>query len=78
MERVTVKPGDPVELEMPASEVMMHMGIVGTRMYGMLSANQRSVQLLDADTMKLFSIPVLPGEAGIFRSSGGEFYTYRR
>lgn len=74
--RVEIQAGEIAELVMPASEVCLHMGITGRRMFGLVSDSGRSVQLIDAVTLELFSIPILTSEAGIYTRSDGTMYTY--
>ena len=78
-QRVAVRPGDVVRLEMPASEVCLHMGISGQVWFARLSGTGRGVELFrteaEADD-RPFGIPVTPGEAGVFRDGHGGFYAY--
>lgn len=75
MKKITVKVGQEAEITVPFSEVAMHMGIAGQRMIAQV-LNQNNVQLLVPGTRKPFSMPILPGEAGLFRDSDGSFYFY--
>ncbi len=66
-----VIPDQMVLLELPFSEVCMHMKVAGTKMYGIVLS--RAVQLVGMDG-RLFSAPILHGEAGIFTNPDGSMY----
>lgn len=75
--------GETVDIELPHSEVCIHMGVAGkvrpvtllanTRPDGTTSYPMAQIHNLDGT---LFSFPITYGEAGIFRD-GGEFYVTR-
>lgn len=50
-------------IEMPYSEVCMHMRIAGKTMW-VADAGQRMAQLYDPETGRPFSFPITHGEAG--------------
>lgn len=61
-------------LEMPCSEVCMHMRVSGLPMFVELLEGRHAVQLYHMDHTP-FSAPILPGEAGILSDEEG-FYAY--
>lgn len=71
-------PGDTVRVELPHSEVCMHMGIAGSVREVEVTSECRSglamAQILDPDG-RPFGAPVTPGEAGIFSDRHG-FYAF--
>ena len=78
-QRVAVRPGDVVALEMPASEVCLHMGISGQVWFARLSDTGREVRLYPTEAEAIkggAGLPVTPGEAGVFRDGQGGFYAY--
>lgn len=73
-ERIDIEPGKRYLLPMPASEVMIYMGLVDELM---------EVELLPSGGVQLFkdgkpySLPVLPGEAGMYDDhTTGQYYAY--
>lgn len=66
-------PGMKVLLEIPYSEVCMHMGVAGTVM-GVELISARGAQLIK-DGRK-FSAPILPSEAGLYHDEYG-YYCYQ-
>jgi hypothetical protein len=58
-----LQPRQETILELPYSEVCMHLGVAGTRMRARLEPNGM-VQLLDADG-RAFSFPITAAEAGL-------------
>ena len=62
-------PGQETILELPYSEVCMHLGVAGTRMRARLETNAM-VQLLDADG-RAFSFPITAAEAGLDHDQDG-------
>ena len=79
--RYFVAVGERVLIEAPWSEVCMHMQVAGKKMQAELlppppgRSFPRAVQLYEPDG-RLFSAPILPGEAGFFESEPGQFYVY--
>ena len=69
--RRTVAIGDVVTVELPWSEVCMHMRVAGKRM-NVQVLSHRSAQLLNDDGTP-FSFPILAVEAGIYQDEGGLF-----
>lgn len=60
------KDGDRVKVELPYTEVCMHLGVDGqVREIEILS---RGVQIYNEDGTK-FSFPILHGEAGVYQGS---------
>lgn len=65
-------------LTMPYSEVCMHMGIAGKKMYAKILEREEkpvAAQLFD-ENKRPFSSPVTTGEAGFYEDEEG-FYFYR-
>src|SRR5215213_9053894 len=62
-------PGQETILELPYSEVCMHLGVAGTRMRARLEPNGM-VQLLDADGREV-SFPITAAEAGLDHDQDG-------
>lgn len=83
-DRIYLRPGDRVRLEMPFSEVCMHMRVAGTAMDVELLSGDRgnagrpwfAVQLYRPGEPCPFSLPITPGEAGIFTCADGSHYAY--
>lgn len=83
---LSIRPGERAEIELPFSEVCMHMKIAGTKMMVELVETPQylsehfsyHVQLYKDDVK--FSIPITLGEAGIYRTLGPggtpHFYHY--
>jgi hypothetical protein len=69
--RRTVAIGDVVTVELPWSEVCMHMRVAGKRM-NVQVLSHRSAQLLNDDGTP-FSFPILAVEAGIYQDKDGLF-----
>jgi len=65
-------PGQIVRVELPYSEVCMHLGIAGQVRKVMVLED--AAQILNDDGTK-FSIPITHGEAGIYRQPG-TLYAY--
>lgn len=72
MSRVNIFPGQRGKAKMPASEVCMHMHIVGEEMEFLFLSSGRAVQLFKDG--REFSSPILPGEAGLFQDHEGYYY----
>lgn len=72
LRRIDVVVGDQWVAEMPYSEVCMHLGVAGKRHRVQLTA--RGVQLLNGNGEPI-SLPVLPGEGGVYYDARG-FYRY--
>ena len=68
------KPGELYYLELPHSEVCMHMGIAGQNHLVMLLTERNAAQIYTI-AMSPISSPVLPSEAGFFEDDHG-FYCY--
>jgi hypothetical protein len=64
-----LQPNQETILELPYSEVCMHLGVAGTRMRARLEPNGM-VQLLDADG-RAFSFPITAAEAGLDHDQDG-------
>lgn len=71
---VRMQAGDKVAIRLPASEVMMHMGLTGRLMLVELTPSG-GAQVRNPDNSPVSS-PVLASEAGIFTWVDGTFYTY--
>jgi hypothetical protein len=83
--RQYVSVGDTVTVELPYSEVCMHMRVAGRRMPVRLQdaryfngepAPGSPVAQILTESGGEFSFPVLYGEAGFYRDETGRFYTY--
>lgn len=66
--------GERVTLEMPHSEVCMHMQVAGKVMHAEIQPRGYSAQLFRLDG-QMFSAPITTGEAGFYRD-GDRFYYY--
>jgi hypothetical protein len=64
-----IHPNQETILELPYSEICLHLGIAGTRMGARLQPNGM-VQLLDADGRD-FSFPITAAEAGLHHDQDG-------
>ena len=64
-----LQPNQETILELPYSEVCMHLGVAGTRMRARLEPNGM-VQLLDADG-RAVSFPITAAEAGLDHDQDG-------
>jgi hypothetical protein len=64
-----LQPNQETILELPYSEVCMHLGVAGTRMRARLEPNGM-VQLLDADGREV-SFPITAAEAGLDHDQDG-------
>lgn len=64
--------GEQLELVMPYSEVCVHMHVDGLQRT--VRVLDGAVQILNADGTN-FSMPITPGEAGLYHDKGG-YYTY--
>lgn len=79
--RYYIRPGQRGRAPMPHSEVCMHMRVAGTPMTFTLLKSEDgyfSAQLFREDS-SLFSFPISPGEAGLYREEteeGPRFYFY--
>ena len=72
----TVRPGDRVRIELPYSEVCMHMRLAGRVMdVRMTEGRYPMAQLLNPDGSE-FSAPILTAEAGIYGDVDRGFYYY--
>lgn len=65
--RVEVTAGLYYRVELPHSEVCMHMKVAGKRMLVKLLKERRAVQIFGDDLIP-FSSTILPGEAGLLHS----------
>ena len=71
-----VRPGDHVRIELPFSEVCMHMRVAGRVMdVRMTEGRYPMAQLLNPDGSE-FSAPILTAEAGIYGDVDRGFYCY--
>jgi hypothetical protein len=71
--RQPVVPGQKVEVELPHSEVCMHMRCAGKRAFVEVSDSRfPSAQIFRKDGTK-FSSPVLLGEAGVYQTDDGMY-----
>ncbi len=70
MNRIDLQIGDRVRLEMPWSEVMMHLRLAGSNV--VVEVLDDGVQLLLEDGTKL-SFPVTWAEAGIYTDTSGPY-----
>jgi hypothetical protein len=71
-----LRPGDRVRLELPHSEVCMHMRVAGRVMDVELTDGEHTMaQLLNPDG-SAFSLPITTGEAGIYGSPRDGYYCY--
>jgi hypothetical protein len=77
---LSIRPGEIAEIELPFSEVCMHMRVAGQRMMVELLASGEedprggsnvsyAAQIYDG-TLNKMGAPVTLGEAGIFRNEG--------
>ena len=72
----TLRPGDRVRIELPHSEVCMHMRVAGRVMdVRMTEGRYPMAQLLNPDGSEL-SAPILTAEAGIYGDVERGFYCY--
>ena len=72
----TVRPGDRVRIELPYSEVCMHMRVAGMVMgVRMTEGRYPMAQLMNPDGSE-FSAPILTAEAGIYGDVERGFYCY--
>lgn len=67
-----VQPGEVVRVELPYSEVCMHLRVAGEQVQ--VSVLVDGAQLLD-ESDRPFSFAITHGEAGIYRDAAG-LYTY--
>lgn len=83
--RQYVSVGDTVTVELPYSEVCMHMRVAGRQLQVELQparyfngepAPGSPVAQILSESGRPFSFPVLYGEAGFYRDESGRFYTY--
>jgi hypothetical protein len=79
--RVEVRPGQRVRLEVPHSEVCMHMRVAGTVMdVEVLGRTFGDVTYVSAQLYRLdgrpFSAPIGLGEAGIYGTLADGMYAY--
>jgi hypothetical protein len=80
--RKEINPGGYAEIELPFSEVAMHMGVAGTVMIVQLIVSEEGqfCAQLYTDELKRFSAPITIGEAGIYHTRGHDsrpiFYHY--
>jgi hypothetical protein len=73
--RIDVRPGDRVRLELPCSEVCMSMRVAGKVMTVVVTTGRYPMaQLIDGEGHE-FSGPITTGEAGIY-GYGAEMYAY--
>lgn len=80
-----VEVGETVTVELPFSEVCIHMRVAGREMPVRLQAARylngeeapgSPVAQILTESGSEFSFPVLYGEAGFYRTADGRFYTY--
>jgi hypothetical protein len=64
-----IRPTEEFTIELPYSEVCMHLQVAGTRMRARLQPNQM-VQLLQSDGTD-FSFPITDSEAGLYTDEQG-------
>jgi hypothetical protein len=64
-----IRPTEEFTIQLPYSEVCMHLRVAGTRMRARLQPN-RMVQLLQPDGTD-FSFPITDGEAGLYTDEQG-------
>ena len=76
MKQRYVRPGERVTIEMPWSEVCMHMRIAGRVMQAEVLPGGWSAQIYDMKGQP-FSAPVTTGEAGFHHDSEG-IYCYEK
>ncbi|HEV8653587.1 MAG TPA: hypothetical protein VG276_30360 [Actinomycetes bacterium] len=69
MAKRLIRPTEEFTIELPYSEVCMHLRVAGTRMRARLQPN-RMVQLLQPDGTD-FSFPITDGEAGLYTDEQG-------
>jgi hypothetical protein len=80
---LSIRPGERAEIELPFSEVCMHMKVAGKRLPVELVETPQYLsehfsyhaQIFDADGNKM-GAPVTLGEAGIYRTDANFFYHY--
>jgi hypothetical protein len=74
-QRLYVQPGDTVRVELPYSEVCMHMQVAGqARLVQVTDGRYPMAQILNEDG-RVFSFPVGLGEAGFYQD-GERVYCY--
>jgi hypothetical protein len=64
-----IRPTEEFTIQLPYSEVCMHLRVAGTRMHARLQPN-RMVQLLQPDGTD-FSFPITDSEAGLYTDEQG-------
>jgi hypothetical protein len=69
-----IRPGETLQLELPYSEVCMHMKVAGLVMTVLLTLGDFPMAQLIKDG-RPFSFPIGTGEAGLFQDAGG-YYGY--
>jgi hypothetical protein len=69
-----VRPGEPVEITIAWSEVCMHLGIAGQRRR--VEITPGGMAQIYAPNGQPFSLPVTPGEAGIYVDYSTDPTTY--
>lgn len=74
MDKLRVVPGQTVEVKLPWSEVVMHLGLADHVRPVRITADGNGAQILTPEGAPV-SYPVLPGEAGFYRDADG-LYTY--
>ncbi len=86
--RFYMKEGETIMIELPFSEVAIHLGVAGkvrpvqieVRIYQDPDGGEKTVsplaQIKNQDGTD-FSFPILLGEAGIFIDEHGHYYTYK-
>lgn len=73
--RSYVQPGRVVLVELPYSEVCMHMRVAGYLALAELTAGRYPAVQLWTCNGRPFSMPILPGEAGFYNDGSG-WYVY--
>jgi hypothetical protein len=71
-----VRPGDVVRLELPFSEVCMHMRVAGHEMSAQMTRGQYPMMQLLNPSGSDFSAPILTSEAGVYGDVERGFYYY--
>ena len=73
--KIPLSVGERAHIELPFSEVNMHMGIAG-KIWPVELLENGMAQIYDGNSDNKFSFPVTANEAGIFRDGSGGFYCY--
>jgi hypothetical protein len=73
-EKKYIRPGETMQLELPFSEVCMHMRVAGSVMTVLLTLGDFPMAQLIRDG-RPFSFPIGTGEAGFYQDADG-YYGY--